>query len=58
MHMRTEPSQIKEDNHSRRNCQNQLSHPSLPHIEQECQERLIQGKFHIQQNSKKDLKYL
>ena len=36
-----------EDNTSRINCRNQLSHPSLSHIEQECQESLIQGKIHV-----------
>ena len=41
---------LKEDNLSQRNCQNQLSHPGLSHIEQECQESLIQGKIHNQQN--------
>ena len=35
---------------SQRNCKNQLSHPCLSHIEQECQGSLIQGKIHIQQN--------
>ena len=34
-----------EDNPSQRNCQNQLSHPSFSHIEQECQESFIQGKI-------------
>ena len=29
---------LKEDNLSQRNCQNQLSHPGLSHIEQECRE--------------------
>ena len=29
---------LKENNLSQRNCQNQLSHPGLSHIEQECQE--------------------
>ena len=47
-----------EDNPSQRNCQNQLSHPGLSHIEQECQENLIQGKIHIQQNSNEGLEYL
>ena len=51
------PFGLKEDNPSQRNCLNQLSHPSLSQIEQECQESLIQGKIHIQQNSNKDLKY-
>ena len=27
---------LKKDNLSQRNCQNQLSHPGLSHIEQEC----------------------
>ena len=40
-----------------KNCQNQLSYLSLSHIEQECQESLIQGKINIQQNLNKDLKY-
>ena len=48
---------LKEDNPSQRNCQNQLSHPGLSHIEQECQESLIQGKIQNQQNSNKGLKY-
>ena len=48
---------LKEDNFSHRNCQNQLIHPSSSHIEQECQESLIQGKIHIQQNLKEDLEY-
>ena len=38
-----------EDNHLQRNCQNQLSHPSFFHIEQECQESLIEGKIHKEQ---------
>ena len=29
-----------------------MSYPSLSHIEPECQESFIQGKIHIQQNSK------
>ena len=45
------PFGLKEDNLSQRNFQNQLSHPGLFHIEQECQESLIQGKIHNQQNS-------
>ena len=32
------PFGLKEDNLSQRNCQNQLSHPGLSHIEQERQE--------------------
>ena len=51
------PFTLKEDNRSQRNCQNQLSHPGLSHIEQECQESLIQGKIHNQQNSNQDLEY-
>ena len=31
------------------NYQNQLTHSSLSHTEQECQESLMQGKMHIQQ---------
>ena len=50
--------ELKEDNPSQINFQNQLSHPRLPHIEDECQESLIQGKIHIQQIWNKDLKYL
>ena len=49
------PFRLKEDNLSQRNCLNQLSHPGLSHIEQECQENLIQGKIHNQQNSNEDL---
>ena len=48
---------LKEDNLSQRNCQNQLSHPGLSHTEQECQESLIQGKIHNQQNLNEGLKY-
>ena len=40
-----------------RNYQNQLSYSSLPLIDQECQDSLIQGKIQIKQNSNKDLKY-
>ena len=46
----------KEHNPSQRTFQNQLSHPSLFHIEEESQETLIQRKIHIQQNSNKGLK--
>ena len=49
---------LKEDNFSQRNCQNQLSHPGLSHIEQECQESLIQGKIRNQQNLNEGLEYL
>ena len=52
------PFKLKEYNLSQRNCQNQLSHPGLPHTEQECQESLIQGKIHNQQNSNEGLEYL
>ena len=52
------PFGLKEDNLSQRNCQNQLSHRGLSHIEQECQENLIQGKIHIQQNWNEALEYL
>ena len=41
------PFRLKEDKPS----QGQLSHPSLPHIEQECRESLIQRNNHNQQNS-------
>ena len=51
------PLGLKEDNPSQRYCQNQLSHPILSHIDQECQGSLIQGKIHIQQNLKEDLEY-
>ena len=40
------PFRLKEDNLLHRNHQNQLSHPCLPHTEQECQESLNQGKIH------------
>ena len=49
------PFGLNEDNLSQRNCQNQLSDPGLSHLEQECQESLIQGKIHNQQNSNEDL---
>ena len=49
------PFELKEDNLSQRDCQNQLSHPGLSHTEQECQESLIQGKICNQQNSNKGL---
>ena len=49
---------LKEANLSQRNCQNQLSHPGLSHTEQECQESLIQGKIHNQQDSNEGLEYL
>ena len=52
------PFGLKEDNLSKRNCQNQLSHPGLSHTEQECQESLIEGKIHNQQNSNEGLEYL
>ena len=42
------PFELKEDNLSRKNCQNQLSHTGLFHTEQEGQESLIQGKIHNQ----------
>ena len=48
---------LKEDNLSQRNYQNQLSHPGLSHTEQKCQENLIQGKNHNQQNSNEGFKY-
>ena len=51
------PFELKGDNLSQRNCQNQLSHPGLSHTEQECQESLIQGKIHNQQNLNEGLKY-
>ena len=52
------PFELKEDNPSQRNCQNQLSHPSLSHdIEQECQESLIQEKIYIQQIWNEGLEY-
>ena len=51
------PAGLKEDSLSQRNCQNQLSCPGLSHIEQECQESLIQGKIHNQQNPNKGLEY-
>ena len=50
MHMSKNLLRLKEDNYSQRNCQNQLSHPSLSHIEQQCHKRLIKGKILIQQN--------
>ena len=35
-----------------KNYQNQLSHPGLSHIEQECQESLIQGKIQAKEKFK------
>ena len=52
-----ESFQIKGDNPSQKNCQNELSHPGLSHTEQERQENLIQGKIHYKQNSNEGLKY-
>ena len=51
------PFELREDNLSQRNCQNQLSHRGLSHTEQECQESLIQGKIPNQQNSNEGLEY-
>ena len=51
------PFILKEGNSSQGNFQNQLSNPSLSHMEQECEESLIQRKIHVQQNSKEDLGY-
>ena len=51
------PFGLKEDDPSQRNCQNQLSHPSLSYIERRCQGRLIQEKVHILQNSNKEPNY-
>ena len=49
---------LKEDNASQINFENQLSQPSLLHIEQEYQGSLIQERIHIQQIWNKGLKYL
>ena len=51
------PFGLKEDNLSQRKGQNQMSHQGLYHTEQECQESLIQGKIHNQQNSNEGLEY-
>ena len=53
-----ESFQIKEDNPSQINFQSQLSDPGLSDREQECQESLIQGKIHNQENLNEGLKYL
>ena len=45
-------------NPNNNNKKKKSSHPSLSHIEQECEENLIQGKIHIQQNRNKGLKNL
>ena len=58
MHEYQNPFRLKEDNLSRRNCQNQLSHSGLSHTEQECQESLIQGKIRNQQYWNEGLEYL
>ena len=47
------PFGFKEDNASQGNRQNQLSHPGLSYIEQECQESLIQRKIHNQKIRRK-----
>ena len=57
MHEYQNPFRLKEDNLSRRNCQNQLSHSGLSHTEQEWQESLIQGKIRNEQNSNEGLEY-
>ena len=38
-YMYQHPFRLKEHNPSQRNCQNQLNHPSLSHIEQEFHSR-------------------
>ena len=48
---------LKEDNPLHINYQNQLSHSSLSHTEQERQESVIQGKINIQQNWNEDVEY-
>ena len=48
---------LKEDNPLQINYQNQLSHSSLSHTEQERQESVIQGKINIQQNWNEDVEY-
>ena len=57
MHMSNNLFRLKEDDLLQRKCQNQLSHPSLSHIEQERQESLIQLKVYIQQNWNEGLEY-
>ena len=52
MHKAEEGDQLKQSDR-----QNQLTHPGLTHTEQECQESLIQGKIHNQQNLNEGLKY-
>ena len=51
------PFELKEDNLSQRNCQNQLSYPGLSHTKQKCQESLIHEKIHIEQSSNEGLEY-
>ena len=51
------PFGSKEDNLSLKNCQNELSHPGLPHTERECPESLIEEKICNQQNLNEGLKY-
>ena len=51
-HEQQNPFRSKEDNPSHRNGQNQLNHPSLSHMEQECQESLIQEIIQIQRKDK------
>ena len=47
MHEYYNPFGLKADNLSQRNCKNQLSHPGLPHREQECQDNLIKQRPQI-----------
>ena len=49
---------LKKNNASQRNCQDQLSHPSLSDIELEYKESLIPVKIYIQQNSNEGLEYM
>ena len=58
MHEQKNLFELKEGKPSQINCQNQWSHQSLPHIEQEFQGSLIPGKIHIHQNWDEGLKYL
>ena len=57
MSTRISHGEIARSNLSQGNCQNQLSHPGLSHTKQECQESLIQGKIHNQQNLNEGLEY-
>ena len=42
---------------NRKIVNNNLSHPSLSHMEQECQKSFLQGKIHSHRDSKENFEY-